>query len=56
MTSTIMRRDQTEDQNIFTHDISDEVLEAAADTTGEKVGNITWAHCSALTLCRFEPS
>ena len=27
MTGTTMRRDQTEDENIFTHNISDDVLE-----------------------------
>ncbi len=56
MTGTTMRRDQTEDESIFIHNIPDDMVEAAADTTGEKIGKITWAHCSALSLCRFEPS
>ena len=48
------KRDQTEEENMLICDVSDEVLETAADTARENAGNITWYYCpSGLTICRF---
>ena len=50
MTKTTMGLEQTE-QEIFSFEVSDEALEAAAGTVGEKAANYTLAACSGLSVC-----
>jgi len=47
---TTIRLDQTEDE-LLAYDTSDEALESAAGTGGEKAGNYTLYFCTALDLC-----
>ena len=49
MTKTTTALEQTE-QEIFTFEVSDEALEAAADTL-VKAANYTLAACSGLSVC-----
>jgi hypothetical protein len=42
--------DLTDEMN-FTHDVSDEALEAAAGLVGERAGAFTLSFCSGLDTC-----
>ena len=50
MTKTTMGLKQTE-QEIFSFEVTDEALEAAAGMVGEKAANYTLAACSGLSVC-----
>ncbi len=51
---TNAEREQNKEENMLICAVSDEALEAAADTARENAGNITWYYCpSGLTICRF---
>jgi hypothetical protein len=46
--------DDSEERNLLVCDIADQILEAAATTETESIGNITWYYCpTGLTICRF---
>lgn len=53
MNNSSIEYDRSEEE-LLVCDLSDEVLETAADTERENPGNITWYYCpSGLTICRF---
>ncbi len=39
------------EEQIFSYEVSDEALEAAAGTVKDKAGSITLAFCSGLDTC-----
>lgn len=46
--------DQTEVENLFAWEVSDETLETAAGIEREIAANVTWYYCpTGLTICRF---
>ncbi len=50
MSETTIRLGQTDDDMLI-YEVSDEALEAAAGTSGEKAGRYTLFYCTALDLC-----
>jgi hypothetical protein len=53
MSCTDSRWDQTDDEDIFTHDVSDEALANAGDDERDNAVKITWYYCpTGLTICR----
>ena len=54
MNDSIVKLDDSEEQNLLIHDIEDQMLEAAATSETETIGNITWYYCpTGLTICRL---
>jgi hypothetical protein len=51
MNKTSIGFDETEEEIILTHEVSDEALESAADMESEKAGKYTLAWCTWLTGC-----
>jgi hypothetical protein len=53
MNDSIVKLDDSEEQNLLIHGIEDQMLEAAA-ATETTIGNITWYYCpTGLTICRL---
>ena len=54
MNDSSVKLDVSEEQNLLIRDIEDQMLEAAATTETETIGNITWYYCpTGLTICRL---
>jgi hypothetical protein len=54
MNDSIVKLDDSEERNLLIYDIEDQMLEAAATTETETIGNITWYYCpTGLTICRL---
>ena len=50
MNDTTLGLDQTEEE-ILTHEVSDEALETAAGTGKERAANFTLGACTGLSVC-----
>lgn len=54
MNDSSVKLDDSEEQNFLIRDIEDQMLEAAATSETETIGNITWYYCpTGLTICRL---